>query len=43
MRVYIVTGQSLSAGGHALEMDIGVAGVGSGRVVIEGTVANLSS
>ncbi len=38
MRVYIVTGQPLGRGGHALEMDIGVAGVGSGRVVIEGNV-----
>ena len=38
MRVYVVTGQPPPAGGHALEVDIGVAGVGSGRVVIEGTV-----
>ena len=38
MRIYIVTGETLTPGAHALELDIGVAGVGSGRLVIEGTV-----
>ena len=37
-RVYVVTGDALGAGGHALELDVSVAGVGSGRLVIEGTL-----
>jgi beta-mannosidase len=38
VRVFVVIGEPLRAGGHALEVDISVAGVGSGRLVIEGTV-----
>ena len=38
MRVYVVTGEALAPGGHALELDIAVAGVGSGRLVVEGDV-----
>ena len=37
-RVFVVTGEELGAGLHSLEADISVAGVGSGRLVIEGTV-----
>jgi hypothetical protein len=33
-----VTGEPLRPGLHSLEVDISVAGVGSGRLVIEGTV-----
>jgi hypothetical protein len=40
MRVFVVTGQPLGPGLHSLETDISVAGVGSGRLVIEGTVAS---
>jgi len=37
-RVFVVTGEELGPGLHSLEADISVAGVGSGRLVIEGTV-----
>jgi hypothetical protein len=36
MVVHVVTGESLGTGGHSLEADITVAGVASGRLVIEG-------
>jgi beta-mannosidase len=36
--VHVVTGEPLSPGGHSLEADITVAGVASGRLVIEGTI-----
>ena len=39
LRVHVVTGKPLGAGSHSLEADITVAGVGSGRLVIEGTGA----
>jgi hypothetical protein len=38
IHVYVVTGEALGAGGHALELDVSVAGVGSGRLLIEGTL-----
>ncbi len=38
IQVYVVTGEQLASGLHSLEADISVAGVGSGRLVIEGTV-----
>jgi beta-mannosidase len=37
-RVFVVTGEPLASGLHSLEADVSVAGVGSGRLVIEGTV-----
>ena len=40
IRVYVVTGERTAPGSHALEADISVAGVGSGRVVIEGSIPN---
>jgi hypothetical protein len=40
LTVYVVTGEPLTAGLHNLELDMTVAGVGSGRVLIEGTVAS---
>jgi len=36
--VHVITGQRLGSGGHSLEADLTVAGVASGRLVIEGTV-----
>jgi hypothetical protein len=36
--VFVVTGEPLGPGLHNLETDVSVAGVGSGRVVFEGTV-----
>jgi hypothetical protein len=36
--VHVITGQRLAPGGHSLEADITVAGIASGRLVIEGTV-----
>jgi beta-mannosidase len=38
IRVFVVTGELLGPGLHSLEADMSVAGVGSGRLVIEGTV-----
>ncbi|HEV2218366.1 MAG TPA: hypothetical protein VGV88_12430 [Candidatus Dormibacteraeota bacterium] len=38
IRVYVVTGEPLAPGAHTLEADVSVAGVGSGRLVIEGNV-----
>ncbi len=38
LTVYVVTGEPPAPGLHNLEADISVAGVGSGRVLIEGTV-----
>ena len=38
IRIFVVTGEELGPGLHSLEADISVAGVGSGRLVIEGTV-----
>ena len=38
IRVYVVTGERTAPGSHALEADISVAGVGSGRLVIEGSI-----
>ena len=37
-RLFVVTGEPLGPGLHALEADVSVAGVGSGRLVIEGTL-----
>ena len=38
LAVHVITGQPLSPGGHSLEADITVAGVASGRLVIDGTI-----
>jgi len=38
LRVFVVTGEPPGPGLHSLEADVSVAGVGSGRLVIEGTV-----
>ena len=38
VRVYVVTGEALAPGAHTLEADVSVAGVGSGRLLIEGQV-----
>lgn len=38
VRVHVVTGETLGPGGHSLEADVSVAGVGSGRLLIEGNV-----
>jgi beta-mannosidase len=38
IRVYVVTGEPLAPGLHSLEADISVPGVGSGRLLIEGTI-----
>ena len=38
VRVYVVTGDALGPGAHTLEADVSVAGVGSGRLLIEGHV-----
>jgi len=37
--VYIVTGEPLNPGLHSLEADVTVAGVGSGRILVEGNVS----
>jgi len=39
LRLFVVTGEPLGPGGHSLEADVTVAGVASGRLIIEGTVA----
>jgi hypothetical protein len=39
-RVFVVTGEPLADGLHSLEADVSVAGVGSGRLVIEGTISH---
>jgi len=38
IQVHVVTGEPLPPGAHTLEADVSVAGVGSGRLLIEGTV-----
>ena len=38
--VHVVTGERLGNGAHSLEADITVPGVGSGRLVVEGTVGS---
>jgi len=38
--VYVVTGEPLAPGLHNLEADVTVPGIGSGRVLIEGTVSD---
>jgi hypothetical protein len=38
IKVHVVTGQPLGPGAHTLEADISVAGVGSGRLLIDGSV-----
>ena len=38
LNVYVVTGEPLAPGLHNLELDMTVPGVGSGRILIEGTV-----
>lgn len=38
IRVYVVTGEALAPGAHSLEADVSVAGVCSGRLLIEGSV-----
>ncbi|HEY3585992.1 MAG TPA: glycoside hydrolase family 2 TIM barrel-domain containing protein, partial [Myxococcaceae bacterium] len=38
--VHVVTGAPLGGGGHSLEADITIPGVASGRLVVEGTVAD---
>jgi hypothetical protein len=38
LQVHIVTGKPLGGGAHSLEADITVAGVASGRLVVEGNV-----
>ena len=40
LRVYVVTGEAPGPGLHSLEADVSIAGVGSGRMVIEGTIPN---
>ena len=39
-RVFVVTGEASAPGLHALEADVSVAGVGSGRLVVEGTISD---
>ncbi|HET7466981.1 MAG TPA: glycoside hydrolase family 2 TIM barrel-domain containing protein [Candidatus Dormibacteraeota bacterium] len=38
IKVHVVTGEALAPGLHTLEADVSVAGVGSGRLLVEGSV-----